>query len=168
MDFKIQNTWGLRFSTASSLSKKQYENIALGLWKEGELNLSGKWKYGLSSSLNYRKLRLNHGKIHFDDEVLFGGKKLDSGVVVYFSEQRDFGMNSSASLHYRLTEKMTLGIFGSYFYSLGNSQGLYLEEKNEFWPWNKTKLFNRQSLDKPKARIVDNKFQFGVNLQFVF
>lgn len=117
----------------STLEKQEYESYALGLWKENEIDMNGRWRYEISTAFENRKLRINHGRFKFQEPFSYEGKKFDSGELNSFSEQRDFDVNMKFSLNFRCTDKTTIGLFGSYFFPINSQYGLQLEEKKEFW-----------------------------------
>ncbi len=167
-DFKIKNNWGLRFLNGSSLRKKQFENYSFSVWKESEINLNGRWKYGLSTSIDYRKLRINHGEVVLGETVFYKNKKFYSGLIEYFSEQRDFGWSSKINLIYQIKGSTTLGVYINYFHPLIHQQGLFVEEKKEFWFWNRSRLFDKNALTSSQSKIIENNLQLGLNLMFKF
>lgn len=166
MDYKITNTLGIQFSKTRSFSKKEYVHTVLGVWKKGELNTTGLWRYELASSINYRKMRINHGQVTTSETVVLNGKEFDSGRIEYFSEQRDFGWSVSMQLKYRLSNSATWGVFGRYLHPIGGKSGFYAREKGEFWPWKREGLFDESFLNSTSQPIMENYFQYGVSLIF--
>lgn len=167
-DFKIKNNWGLRISSARSFNKRRFENTGLGIWKEGEINLNGRWNYELSTLMEYRKLRVNHNEITLGETIFYKNKSFDSGHIEYFSEQRDFGLSIGLGLYYQWRKNTIIGFYGSYFHSLEGQYGLFLQEKNEFWFWNKARIFDKKALSSVHDRILENNFQFGIKYIFRF
>ena len=167
-DYSFKNNWGVNLIGASSLEKQEYESYALGFWKENEIDMNGRWRYEISTAFENRKLRINHGRFKFQEPFSYEGKKFDSGELNRFSEQRDFGVNMKFSLNFRCTEKTIIGLFGSYFFPINSQQGLYLEEKKEFWFWNKSKFFDQNALTTSHDKIIENDFQMGLNFMFRF
>ena len=167
-DFKIKNNWGLRISSTSSFNKRRFENTGLGVWKEGEINLNGRWSYGLSTLMEYRKLRADRNEITLDETFFYKNKSFDSGHIEYFSEQRDFGLSIGLGLYYQWRKNTIIGFYGSYFHSLDGQYGLFLQEKNEFWFWNKARIFDKKAISSVHDRILENNFQFGIKYIFRF
>ena len=167
-DYRVKNNWGIRFSNGSSLQNKRFENYALGGWKEKDLNLNGKWNYEWSTSLEYRKLRINHGGIELDETIRYKNKQFDSGRIDYFSEQRDFGWSTQINLNYRFNQKATVGVYLNYFFPLIRQQGLFVTERNEFWFWNRANVFVKNTVESTHERHIDNALQCGIRLTAFF
>lgn len=75
-NYSFKNNWGVNLIGASSLEKQEYESYALGLWKENEIDINGRWRYEISTAFENRKLRINHGRLKFQEPFSHGKKNL--------------------------------------------------------------------------------------------
>lgn len=167
-DYNIKNNWGFRYFQSSSIQKKEYENYSLGLWRKNDIDISGKFNYILSSTLDYRKLRLFHNRLNFENSFFYGGKKFDSGELAYFTEERNYGLSVNLSFNYQLNQTFLIGSFVNYSKSLISQNGLYLEERKEFLFWDKSTLFDQSSLSSSHQSIIENSFHFGFNIMVAY
>ena len=59
-----------------------------------------------------------------------------------------------------------MGVRASYFLPLKSSNGIYAREENEFWFWNRAKVFEKDT-SQPKS-FITNQYSTGVYLIFNF
>lgn len=166
--YALRNDRGVSLQSSSSFKSKQFSNTSIGIWKKGEISLNGKLGYFLDVKLGHRQNRLNNKSFAFDSPFNYFNKKFDSKSISLYSNQRSFTLDPSFTLLYKITPKVTVGAHFSYVVYLSNSVGLLVEEKNEFWFWNKSKVFNELDINRTRKTIVDNNLEYGFTLNFKF
>ena len=157
-EYKLNNLWGLGYTTAQSFQFGRYRFDALSLSYQQDISKRNHSHLSLSLNIGHRKLRDLLTTFSTDAAYTYGGKTFDSGSSSLFLESRAWTINPKLGLSFRLHPFLHLGLQGAYYLPFASKQGLFLTENKEFWRWNRSRVFT----ERISEASIENNFSFGV------
>ena len=168
IEYPINNKWGVSWSAESSLKKNIYSSNAVGLDFHQDLSRRNRVHLNASMGIGYRKMRVTHGAYKHEDSFKISRKTFDSGEFSLFTEEREFYLNPSLGIDFRISPLFQLGFVTTYFIPIQNATGIFSYEEDEFWFWNRTKAFQKNTINTAGSSIIENQFATRLTLTFNF
>lgn len=163
IEYILSNQWGIWLNTVTALKNRHYQSNSLSINYHKDLSKRNLTHLSLGLDLGLRKLRNTHGTFVFEDSFRFGRKNFDSGRVALYNETREWNINPSLSINFRLHPLIHLGTRANFFLPVQSSSGIYAREEKEFWFWNRAKAFQ-----KDESNPIRNKYSLGIYIIFNF
>lgn len=166
-EYELNNKFGLRYNISQSFKKNVFRSHSLGI--NYYQDLSKQRQLFLKSSVNYGKrlTSIPQGVYNFKSSFSFGNKEFDSGKVALYSQSRENFFEPSVGVIFRLNSTLYLELESSFYLPLYYSHGIFAQEKNEFWFWNRKKEFRETDIKLlNNNKIIENKYHLGINLYF--
>ena len=114
--------------------------------------------------VGYRKMRATHGTFSHEDFFKINSKTFDSGEFSLFTEEREFYLNPSLGIDFRISPLFRLGFETVYFVPIQSSTGIFSYEEDEFWFWNRAKTFHKNTIEAESSSIIENQFATRLTL----
>ena len=118
--------------------------------------------------VGYRKMRVTHGTFSHEDSFKINRKTFNSGEFSLFTEEREFYLNPSLGIDFRISPLFRLGFETVYFVPIQSSSGIFSYEEDEFWFWNRAKTFQKNTINTAGSSIIKNQFATRLTLTFKY
>lgn len=165
--YPLNNFIRVFYSNSSSIKANLYNQNSFGILTDFELTKRGMWIYETDFLFGKRNILQWSHEEKFVDVFNLRGKKFDSHQLSYFGTQKEWFFSMGISFKYRISDRFTFNIGGNYFVPTSNTTGLTIIEENEFWPWNRKRIFLEGQVNSEVKKIFDSNFlfQLGVELK---
>ncbi|MGB0366816.1 MAG: hypothetical protein ACPGC8_04180 [Flavobacteriaceae bacterium] len=167
LEYILNNQWGIGYTSVVALKNRIYKSNSLNINYHRDLSRRNLTHLSLGLDVGYRKLRKRDGVHLFEENFNFNKKNFDSGFVTLYSETREWALNPSLGIIFRINPFIHLGLRASYFIPFKFSNGIYAHEEKEFWFWNRAKAFQKSNSIQEKGTIK-NQYSTGIYLTFNF
>ena len=165
-NYSLSNTTGLVLESSKAIQDKSYEAIALGLYFRNELSTRGHWWYQFNANTGIRNLRRLLEVVTFSEPLRIGGENFDSGKIALYGAQQEWFFSPEIHIYYQLNPSLKLGFGMSYFFPIQTQTGLFVQEKNEFWFWNRSNVFQKGDSYFKTDQYLKNNLKFSFNFEF--
>ncbi len=165
-EYSLTNTTGITFESSKALQNKTYEAMAVGPYFKNEISKRGRWWYQLNGNIGFRNLRHLSEVVSFSEKFKVGQKTFDSGKVALYGEQQEWFFSPGFQFYFHSTPNLKLGFGVNYFIPIRIRTGIFIQEKNEFWFWNRSKRFQKGVLDFNGDQFLENRLKFRLSFGF--
>ncbi len=149
-----------------NIKKKELGLYSIGMqWNRPLLN-SMRWHWLAGAQIGYRQMRQKLETFSSTDDFSIDDKSFDSGQLSVYSEQREFVFLPNLGLEFKLSALFHLRFQAFSHNASGSTTGLFLQEEDERWPWNRSSVFidTEPGLSSSTDQLFKSNLSFSISL----
>jgi len=128
----------------------------------------------LSIAYSNQKIGTFTGNLNDEKTIEINGRELNSDIIASYVGNKSQGLRFSIDFSIPISETLQFFVEGSYYYSLINTESLFLKEKSgciftrkqENMPMNEGQKLTYNGSESINSRIPVNNFQFSIGIKW--